>query len=308
VIVRRTALALVPLLALGCGTPAPRAVEPAAVAEPAAAAEPAPSPPREEPAPPPPRPDTVTITTDPAEAEILDADGALLGNAPMTLPREDGPLRLRVQQPGYEPKEIVIEPGDPDRREVRLARRPSSRRPRAAPPATDLVRVISAPAGAEVFDASGTLLGNTPFELPRPDGSVELVLRAPGHRDLEVRVDGGTPPELEVWLRTVSGGTPAVPAPRRPSRSRAYAGPDGMWDCSSTSSRCRVGPQVIGLTAREVRAALGPPHRREGPVWHYTYRSGGMMGVRTDVRLRIRRGRVVGASASLLDLSDIVCP
>jgi serine/threonine protein kinase len=82
------------------------------------------------------------------------------------------------------------------------------------PSPADLLWVESAPEGAEVYQA-GALIGNTPLQLARPTGPVQLSLevRAPGHRAQEIRLSAMTPPRLRVQLERTSTGSPSR-APR----------------------------------------------------------------------------------------------
>ncbi len=77
----------------------------------------------------------------------------------------------------------------------------------AAPPP---IRIVSEPAGVEVWSADGALLGNTPFEVARPDRgeNVMLTLKHPGYDDYEVRLSRLTQQEVTVTLARTRGRTP----------------------------------------------------------------------------------------------------
>jgi serine/threonine-protein kinase len=70
------------------------------------------------------------------------------------------------------------------------------------------VRLDSSPAGAEVY-LSGSFLGNTPLDVPRPaSGERTVELRLPGHRPQSVLLSELSPATLTVTLPRVAGGGP----------------------------------------------------------------------------------------------------
>jgi serine/threonine protein kinase len=108
--------------------------------------------------------------------------------------------------------------------------------PSGVPTNADLLWIESAPDGAEVYQA-GALIGNTPLQLARPSGPVQLSLevRAPGHRAQEIRLSAMTPPRLRVQLeRTATASAPRAPRPANVGastpRPRPRGGGGGMGD------------------------------------------------------------------------------
>ncbi|GAB5544707.1 MAG: hypothetical protein SangKO_044670 [Sandaracinaceae bacterium] len=89
--------------------------------------------------------------------------------------------------------------------------------PPAAPAAAETISLSSTPEGAQVWTADGVLLGNTPFEIPRPaDGErVELELRQAGHEDTSVVLAHLSQPALRITLPPTR-----QPAARRAPRAR----------------------------------------------------------------------------------------
>jgi serine/threonine-protein kinase len=92
--------------------------------------------------------------------------------------------------------------------------------PVAVPAVADVLWVESTPAGAEVYQG-GALIGNTPLQLARPTGPLQISLevRAAGHRAQEVRLSAMTPPRLSVQLERTA--TASASRPPRPSGSAA---------------------------------------------------------------------------------------
>jgi hypothetical protein len=97
---------------------------------------------------------------------------------------------------------------------------PPPPRPEKAPaPATVTISIDSSPAGAEVVDASGTVLGNTPFQgrFPAGDGLARLVLQKDGFRPKRLTVTLARDQTLAVMLeRRPAPGRPRPPAPAKP--------------------------------------------------------------------------------------------
>ncbi len=77
------------------------------------------------------------------------------------------------------------------------------------PPAPAPIRITSEPSGVEVWSTDGALLGNTPFDIPRPEAGENLVLtlKQPGFADHEVRLSRLTQGEVRVTLER-RGSTP----------------------------------------------------------------------------------------------------
>ncbi|MEC7519392.1 MAG: serine/threonine-protein kinase [Myxococcota bacterium] len=108
----------------------------------------------------------------------------------------------------------------------------------ASPAEVETISLTSDPEGAQVWTADGALLGNTPFELPRPaEGErTELELRQPGHQSTAVVLAHRSQAELRVTLPPEARATrrsrtrperpvapevrPLAPAPPRPPPSR----------------------------------------------------------------------------------------
>lgn len=78
--------------------------------------------------------------------------------------------------------------------------------PPMIPAVRDTILIDSIPAHAEVYDASGVLLGNTPHELvrPTPGQATELVIRQSFHESRRVRIVDHTSPTVSVVLRRTS--------------------------------------------------------------------------------------------------------
>jgi serine/threonine protein kinase len=105
---------------------------------------------------------------------------------------------------------------------------PPVQQPAASPedkPAAPVVMVTisTKPAGAQVF-RDGSLLGRTPFQVPRPtrgEPQLDVTLKQDGYRDQPVRVSELTQTELMIELERArrSGSSPAKPveAPKAPA-------------------------------------------------------------------------------------------
>ncbi|MDH5491743.1 MAG: protein kinase [Myxococcales bacterium] len=109
----------------------------------------------------------------------------------------------------------------------------------AAPPAAPAepepaeartVRLLSDPAGATILH-EGVMLGNTPLDLPRPEGDAALLLeiRLPEHRGVTVRLSAESPAELMAHL-LAQEPSPPDPGPRRSKslRNRAELGAQAL--------------------------------------------------------------------------------
>src|SRR5690606_3158417 len=83
----------------------------------------------------------------------------------------------------------------------------------AVEPAPAPITIVSAPSGAQVLDANGTVLGETPLSVPRPAAGqrVELVVREEGHAPHTIALSARSAPELRVVLER----RPAVRRARR---------------------------------------------------------------------------------------------
>ncbi|MCZ7682724.1 MAG: protein kinase [Sandaracinaceae bacterium] len=87
---------------------------------------------------------------------------------------------------------------------------PASDEPPDAPAAT--VRLETDPAGALVYDAAGTLIGNTPVSLPRPSGDAPAQYRIAlrGHRDQVFAVSARTQASVTLHLERERRGQARV--------------------------------------------------------------------------------------------------
>ncbi|MFT3922459.1 MAG: serine/threonine-protein kinase [Myxococcales bacterium] len=93
--------------------------------------------------------------------------------------------------------------------------------PPPLPPVEEIVQVTiaSTPSGADVFN-DGALIGHTPFQLPRPkrgEAALDLSIKLDGYKDLPLRVNAFTTPQLTVELekerrRSGGGGGSAKPS------------------------------------------------------------------------------------------------
>jgi len=88
-----------------------------------------------------------------------------------------------------------------------------------------LVTVATKPVGAEVFN-DGALIGRTPFQIPRPkrgENALDLTLKLDGYKDLPLRLNSLSSPQLTVELekarRTSTSGATSKPAePAKPAK------------------------------------------------------------------------------------------
>jgi len=80
-------------------------------------------------------------------------------------------------------------------------------------PATVVIAIDSTPAGAEVVDANGTVLGNTPFEarFPAGDGQAKLGLQKEGFRPKRLTLNLARDQSLSITLEK----RPSAPRPSR---------------------------------------------------------------------------------------------
>jgi serine/threonine-protein kinase len=106
--------------------------------------------------------------------------------------------------------------------------------PPAVAPA--MVRISSDPLGVEVWTADGALLGNTPFEIPRPPAgdTVVLALKRVGFADSEVRIASLTAQEVMVTMRRGRSSSTGRPALVGPGTARPGAGTQEASQASST--------------------------------------------------------------------------
>ncbi|MFW5925429.1 MAG: protein kinase domain-containing protein [Myxococcota bacterium] len=104
-------------------------------------------------------------------------------------------------------------PAGEDRSEVGL---PPGKEP---PEEMTLVEINSDPPGAEAF-VDGTMIGNTPVRLPRPEAGRqhEVVVKRSGYRNGEVRLTTDSPESVDVDLERES--RPRRSSARRPERPR----------------------------------------------------------------------------------------
>src|SRR5690606_22168185 len=131
-----------------------------------------------------------------AEAELgtAEAAGAMAGTE---RPTDPGVAASEESDPATEASEAAAAP-DPPRREAR-----AGRRPRRGPPATAAGTgrvIVSTPGGwANVYDANGRFLGDTPLTMTLPAGRHRLSLRF-----------FGNPPARWVTVEVTAGGTHRV--------------------------------------------------------------------------------------------------
>jgi serine/threonine-protein kinase len=96
---------------------------------------------------------------------------------------------------------------------------PEPDKPAAAEPAPVVkVTLRSTPNNAEIYQG-GALIGRTPLALPRPragEGPLDVVLKADGYRDLNVRIISLTPEDFPVELEPTP--TPAAEEKKPPKR------------------------------------------------------------------------------------------
>jgi len=98
-----------------------------------------PPPPVDDPPPPPPEATGVRLISEPAGAEIVGPDGALLGNAPLRVARPadgEAPIEYRLRAPRHEERVIPVGASTADELTVRLTR-PGRRPPPHRPPVQD---------------------------------------------------------------------------------------------------------------------------------------------------------------------------
>jgi serine/threonine protein kinase len=120
-----------------------------------------------------------TVTSRPEGAQVFDAQGQALGTTPVTfeLPRAAQPGRVTLKLDEHQDAEAVLRGGRTFTKEVKLVPRPR-------------LTIVSAPEGAQVFDAQGQALGTTPVEvlLSGKGEPLAFTLKLDGHHDGRVEV------------------------------------------------------------------------------------------------------------------------
>jgi hypothetical protein len=132
----------------------------------------------------------LAVDSEPAGASVW-VDDRYLGRTPLHVPYLlPGRRELRVQAEGYQESRLTLtlEAQQLHSERVVLAARPA-----------ELLSLESQPPGASVYDGA-RWLGNTPVELPRPEGAARLLLRKEGYRDYPLYVDADTPKPVKVTL------------------------------------------------------------------------------------------------------------
>ena len=122
-----------------------------------------------------------TISARPRDAEIIAADGTVLGTAPMELelPREVQPMTVTLRHERFLDTTVELAGEKSFKETVRLT-------PRV------FATVESRPKGAEVFDAAGQSLGTAPVDIElEPDAPpVQVTLRLDGFEDTPAELAG----------------------------------------------------------------------------------------------------------------------
>jgi hypothetical protein len=142
-----------------------------------------------------------TVVSIPAGAEVLDAEGILLGETPLELSAHEPPRQIVLRLSGYFDAPLRIDDRTPLVVEARMRRDPNAsfwRRPRAS---RRHVTLVSIPLGAEVWTVEGRSIGRAPIDVDRTELPMRLVLRSTNHRDTEVQLEASSPDRLEVRLR-----------------------------------------------------------------------------------------------------------
>jgi serine/threonine-protein kinase len=115
-----------------------------------------------------------TVASRPAGAQVFDAQGQSLGTAPVTfeLPRTAQPAKVTLKLDGHQDAEAVLKGTRTFTKDVKLVPRPK-------------LTIVSQPAGAQVFDAQGQLVGTAPVEvtLSGTGEHVAYTLKLDGHHD-----------------------------------------------------------------------------------------------------------------------------
>ncbi|MEM1416432.1 MAG: protein kinase [Myxococcota bacterium] len=173
-------------------------------------------------------PGQLAATMDPAEATlpppkskapmvigllVLLGIGGAVGAAALLGGDEAPETPIATPEPVAEPPATPAEPATPP-----VAAEPPTEPAGVAAPVT--VTIASEPAGAEVW-RENELLGNTPFEVPRPDGDgrLELQLRLPGYTSRDFAISSLTASDVSFALVRSSGLT----RPRRRTPMAAEA-------------------------------------------------------------------------------------
>jgi serine/threonine protein kinase len=118
-----------------------------------------------------------TVTSKPEGAQVVDAQGQSLGTTPVTfeLARAAQPGHVTVQLDGHMDAEATLRGSRSFTKDVKLTPRPK-------------LTIVSAPEGAQVFDAQGQSVGTTPVDvlLSGKGEPVAFTLELDGHRDAHV--------------------------------------------------------------------------------------------------------------------------
>ncbi|HEY8432363.1 MAG TPA: serine/threonine-protein kinase [Sandaracinaceae bacterium] len=148
--------------------PPPAADPPVAPAPDPAPVEAPPPPSPVEPPPAPAAPATVRLVTDPSGAEVYAADGTLIGNTPLSMPRPPAgeSWQVSIRMPGYQERSLTVSALTADEVTIRLerARTTSRTRPTAQPVPVPTPRPLAPPVEAP----------RTPLR-PRPSVNDEII-------------------------------------------------------------------------------------------------------------------------------------
>jgi serine/threonine protein kinase len=115
-----------------------------------------------------------TVASRPAGAQVLDAQGQSLGTTPVTfeLARTAQPAKVTLKLDGHQDAEAVLKSARTFTKDVKLVPRPK-------------LTIVSQPAGAQVFDAQGQLVGTAPVDvlLSGAGEPAAFTLKLDGHHD-----------------------------------------------------------------------------------------------------------------------------
>lgn len=165
-----------------------------------------------------------SIESEPTGAEVVNTEtGNVIGKTPYVedRPRESGELRLRVRLAGHVEQTVIVDRSsnltttvhlNPAAPSVPESTSSAAQKPPEVPrPGTVHWNLQSRPSGAQIVRAeTGEVLGITPWDTIQPaaQGTLKLVLRAPGYADTLVLLDRFADMENKFILKRISPRTP----------------------------------------------------------------------------------------------------
>lgn len=194
---------------------------------------------------------TWTVDSKPKKAEIVGADGQVLGVTPMRfrMPAKEGPRQLTLRSPGHDDLPVTLYPDKKPPRRFELVRRA-------------VVKLESQPSGARVLDADGKELGVTPFttEVARSRDKLVFKLVLPGYQPETVEVVPSRDRKEKVRLAAEAAEV-AVEIISDPEGAEVYIGREKVGVTPykhthmSSSGRTKYTLRLDGYERKEIRVA-----------------------------------------------------